>query len=55
MSRGNVYALRKDGSQTTPHKTTQGEPNQTSQKIRDPPEGLGGVPVRTGDAGEDED
>jgi len=32
-----------------------GESNQTSQAIRDPPEGLGGVPVGMGDAGEDED
>lgn len=29
--------------------------NQTSQTMRVPPEGLGGVPVRTGVPGEDED
>ena len=29
--------------------------DQTSQTMRDPPEGLGGVPVRMGEAGEDED
>ena len=41
-----------------PHPERKGkwrESNQISQMMRDPPEGLGGVPVRTGVAGEDED
>jgi hypothetical protein len=32
-----------------------GKHDQISQVIREPPEGLGGVPVRTGDEGEEED
>jgi len=55
ISHENIYSLREGGCRTTPPKATQSEQNQTSQTIRDPPEGLGGVPVRTGDAGEDED